>query len=222
MATGQDLAGAGRRDQVRPGRKGRPEHRRLAQHPPPLRDHAPIGCSRPLCAGACGGQEVGRRSQRGLCQGPSPLPHRHGRVVRLRRGGGCGGRHHGADRRRCAEAEGQVAVEVHRPRHADGRQLRLEHRRRHLRRRHQHPRHEDRRRGALAGLPRQGEVVRRHRGAQGTGRRAGDRDSGARRRHAGAIPGARRHRGDRHQHLVRARRAGQARHRLGRRPERQA
>ena len=113
-------------------------------------------------------------------------------------------------------------MEVHRPRHAGGRQLRHEHRRRDLRRRHQRPRHEDRRRGALSCVPRQGEVVRRQRGAQGSGRRAGDRDSGASRRQAGGVPRPRRRRGDRHQHLVGDGGARQARHRVGWRPQRQA
>ena len=45
-----------------------------------------------------------------------------------------------------AEAQGSVAVEVHRPRHAGGRQLRHEHRGRQLRRRRHHSGDEDRRR----------------------------------------------------------------------------
>ena len=69
-------------------------------------------------------------------------------VLRLRRGGGRGGRHRRADRRGRPEAQGPVAVEVHRPRHAGRRQLRHEHRGRRLRCRRDHARHEDRGGGA--------------------------------------------------------------------------
>ena len=124
------------------------------------------------------------------------------------------------DRRRRPEAQGPVAVEVHRPRHAGGRQLRHEHRRRQLRCRRDHTGDEDRGGGAGARLSRQGEVVRRCRGARGPGGRAGGRDSGPARRHAGRVPRDGRCRGGRDQHLVGARRPQEARDRVGRRPER--
>ena len=91
-----------------------------------------------------------------------------------------------------------------------------------LRGRHHHARDEDRGHRARAGVPREGEVLRRGRGAQGTGRRPGGRAPGPPGRQAGRVPGPRGSRGHRHEHLVGARRPPQARHRVGRRTEHRA
>ena len=93
---------------------------------------------------------------------------------------------------------------------------------RRLRGRCHHARDEDRGHRPRVGLSRHGEVLRRDRGPQGPGRRAGGRDPGPPGRHPGRVPGSRGHRGDWHQHLVGARRPAQARRRVGRRPEHRA
>ena len=171
--------------------------------PPPPRRHARARGGRPLRAGAGGGPEVGRRCERGVREGPPALSHTgSGRSFDFGEVVDAAADITVAHRRRCAEAQAHVAVEVHRPRHAGDRQLRHEHRRRQLRGRRHHPRHEDRRGGTLAGLSRQGEVVRGHRGAQDPGRRAGGGDPRASRRQAGGVPGPRRRGGGRDQHMV--------------------
>ena len=97
----------------------------------------PIGCGRPLCAGSTrrprSGASIPARCMRRTTASTTPA-----------RASGSISARWWTQRPTSSvptgdaapQAQGQVAVEVHRPRHAGGRQLRLQHRRRHLRRRH--------------------------------------------------------------------------------------
>ncbi len=196
-----------------------PGYRRLAQHAPLLHADASLRrCGAPD-AGSSGrrtlegsGQRSSGEEQRGRAYTDRPAS----RLRRARQGGG----NHAAPRAGCDQAQGSLAVSLHRHGQAEA-SRRPGHRDRQGAVRHGHApaRHALRRGRATAGLRRQGRERRRCRGAQNPGRGA-DREN---RSLAGsaAVQPPRRRRGNRAQHVGGDARAQRVEDRLGRRPERE-
>ena len=158
-------AGDGRRRALR-----QPGHRRLAQHAPFLHADAPLRRGGAPDAGSRGrralegaGQRSSGEERRGRAHADRPAS----RLRRAREGGG----EHAASRSGCDQAQGPVAVSLHRHRQAEApRRPGHRHRQGAVRDGHAPARHALRGRGATAGVRRQGRERRRRRGAQGSRR----------------------------------------------------
>ena len=144
-------AGDGRRSALR-----QPGHRRLAQHAPFLHADAPLRRCRAPDAGSRGrrtlegaGQRSAGEEQRGRAYADRPAS----RLRSARQGGG----EHAASRAGCDQAQGSVAVSLHRHRQAEApRRPGHRHRQGAVRDGHALARHALRRRGATPGVRRQG------------------------------------------------------------------